>query len=133
MMMECYFKDATYPIRLGETRRPDKLLNVTGSLKDIFETIKQDNDLDKLLYARVDGVVSFHPKNHGFDIYFKSFDDLLEFIPHEFIQRELKERTRSLMSSNVEYLLQISDHGYIFAVRQLAEDVNYILYSDSGN
>lgn len=134
MMIECYFKKATHPIQLGETRRPDKLLTVTGNLKDIFETIKQDDDLDKLLYARLDGVVSFHPKDHGFDIYFKSFDDLLEFIPHEFIKREvINKRSTSLLSDRIEYFLQVSHQGYIFAVRQFTEDTNRILYSDSGN
>ena len=139
MMLEFYFKNPVHPVRLGEQRRADKKQDFSGELKDIINVLKEDSDFDNVLYVRAiddEGMkrVDIHPKPHGFDIYCNKLDDLLKFIEPNFIKKKVTEKTREMLDGTKSYLLQMSEHGYVYCVEQYSySDVCWKLYEDRGN
>ena len=137
MELEFYFKEPVRPIRLGEQRRADKTAEFNGELKSVVEAMKEDVDFENIHFVRVldeEGKrMTVFPRAHGFDLYFKRLDDLLEFVP-EFIKKRILKETRPMIDGIKEFLLQMSEHGYIYSVEQYSySDVCWKLYEDRGN
>ena len=137
MKLEFYFKKPVHPTRLGEQRRADKTAEFDGELKNVVETVKEDVDFENIHFVRVldeEGKrMAVFPRAHGFDLYFKRLDDLLEFVPG-FIKKRILKETRPMIDGIKEFLLQMSEHGYIYSVEQYSySDVCWKLYEDRGN
>ena len=138
LKLECYFKEPVRPTRLGEQRRADKKVELDGvELKNVLEVIKEDADFENTHFVKVFDEkgkrMDVFPRKHGFDLYFKRLDDLLEFVP-EFIKKRILKETRPMIDGIKEFLLQMSEHGYIYSVEQYSySDVCWKLYEDRGN
>ena len=137
MELEFYFKEPVRPTRLGEQRMADKTAEFDGELKNVVETVKEDVDFENIHFVRVldeEGKrMAVFPRAHGFDLYFKRLDDLLEFVP-EFIKKSVLKKTGPMADGTKGYLLQMSKHGYVYCVEQYSySDVCWKLYEDRGN
>lgn len=137
MKLEFYFKNPVRPVRLGEQRRADKTAEFDGELKNVVEAVKEDEDFENIHFVRAldekGKRLTVYLKAHGFDLHFEKLDDLLEFVP-EFIKKSVLKKTGPMADGTKGYLLQMSEHGYVYCVEQYSySDVCWKLYEDQGN